>query len=154
MRNSRSSIETKHRSAKAYIHVLNPIAILLLNPLYNFPNPFSKLQKTHRETFSFAHLVSFSDKRTSKTTCTCIWCKRIVYIPNDCIYYQAFSYSCLAAYKLRLCSNGLQTVSKAHNALVSPPLGLLFNYCRHHTYSHATPRLLNACITSWGKCWY
>ena len=52
-----------------------------------------------------------------------------------------------AAYRQRLASYDLDTVSKTPCVLVRRLLGLLFNYFRRGMYRHATPGLQNECLT-------
>ena len=78
-------------------------------------------------------------------------CMQILNIPNGCSAAQDFSYLLSASCELLLASYGLKTASKALRVLGRWLLELLFTYSGHGTYSWATPRLLNVCVTGGGE---
>ena len=76
---------------------------------------------------------------------------RILNIPNGCSADQDLLGLISVSCELLLASYGLKTASKTLRVLGRRLLQLLFTYSGCGTYSPATPRLLNVCVTGCGE---
>ena len=111
-RHRSSSMKSKQVNAKR--SQSTSLAILILHPLFKFRLPFSKWRKPNLKISVLLILILLSLFHThtcnSKTTCTCIWCVQILYIPNNWSVTGHVPFLFGAVYKLRLASNGQEAV--------------------------------------------
>ena len=127
----------------------NPTSTLLV------PLSFIKFKKVKHENSNFAYifLLSFFATCNLKT----VWCIYAVIIQCTCTYQTtAFLQGmCLfwfgEAHKLLLVSYSFKTVSKDASHPCLSTSGVFFKYSGCGTYSQATPRLINVCVTCCNK---
>ena len=115
------------------------------NSTQTFPLTSIRLEKTKHKNFDFVHLLSFF--LFIKYNWKPLLCMRILNIPNDCSADKDHSYLFSASCERLLASYGLKTASKTLRMLGRRLLEFLFTYSGLGTYSQATPRLPNVCVT-------